>query len=261
MANEIQYRGGGRDDVARMLRHLLSSLAGTGVDPWGVTTGLQLRCANVLLSKIQQAFLVKARGGMDECGIKWPPLKRETIAQRRTTAAERKGAGLTKANKNRGLLTDAQNKRWKLLFARKKSLLMAKFGLGDHESSERAAAYAWFILKQEGAPTKLALFGGRQVDILRDTGKLYKSLAAGKEDQPSNAPDQVLRTFRGTITVGTNQKPWHHFGVPGRLPARPLWPVDGNSLPDAWWTAINGALTRGLVQAVTMILSRGGRIP
>jgi hypothetical protein len=80
----VVYRGA-RADVVALVRTLVAAAAGRGPDPLGVVEPVLTRGAVALLSKIQQAFVVKARGGTDEAGISWKPLLRKTVAQRRTT--------------------------------------------------------------------------------------------------------------------------------------------------------------------------------
>ena len=61
--------------------------------------------------------------------------------------------------------------------------------------------------------TLLMKYGGRQVDILRDTGLLLNSLSPGVV-----SAEQVFKVAPGTVIVGTNRK-WaycHHYGdLPG----------------------------------------------
>lgn len=243
---------GTRQDLRRRLRALPRILAGGAPDPYGLARGLQLRLGVALLSKVQQDFVTKSRGGTGEDGIKWPALQRSTIAQRRTTRQERKALGIT-GRRTRGLLTPAQDRRWKQIFASRRNALMAKHGMGSGQASAIAAKIAWSILKSEGAQTKLALLGGRRVDILRDTGELFRSLGPGVEDRPSGADGQVFDVPPGKVIVGTNKKTWHHRGVPGKLPARPLWRLDG-TLPPGWWQYLLRVYNRGLVRALVLIL-------
>ena len=95
------------------------------------------------------------------------------------------------------------------------------------------------------------------VEILRDTGELFRSLSPGVEDRPSNAPGQVLRTTTNRIVVGTNKKTWHQKGTK-RLPARRLWPADGK-IPPAWRPAVKAAMKRGVAAIVTEYVRRGAR--
>lgn len=244
---------GSRADLMRIMRQVPAVLAGRAPDPWGIAHGLQLRLGVGLLSKVQQSFIQKSRGETGDDGVTWPPLKRATIAQRRTTSAERRQLGIT-GKRERGLLTPAQNQRWSAIFRGQKARLIAKFGMGDREASAKAAQLAWAILKREGAKTKLDVLGGRQVDTLRDTGELFRSFSPGVEDQPSGADGQIFRTPPGRVIVGTNKKVWHHRGIPGRLPARPFWP---HELPEHWWQFLLGLYRTGLVRVLVGVIQRG----
>ena len=61
----------------------------------------------------------------------------------------------------------------------------------------------------------------------------------------------------GRVELYAASKPWHHAGVRGRLPARPLWPEE---VPPAWWARLRGALAGELSRALAELL-RGGVRP
>ncbi len=253
MAGTVTFDGT-REELTQLMRRLPAILSGQVTDPLDIARGLQLRLGVALLSKVQQAFIVKSRGGTGEDGITWPPLKRETVAARRTTAGERRAAGVG-GRRVRGLLTPAQDRKWRGIFATRKARLLMG-GLSPAAASARAASAAWAILKGDGARTRLQVFGGRQVDTLRDTGELFRSLSPGVEDKPSGADGQLFDVIPGRVTVGTNKKTWHHRGVAGKLPARPLWPLDG-TLPPEWWAHLLRVYARGLAVAISEIVRRG----
>jgi hypothetical protein len=192
MPAPVVFRGT-REELRRLLRDLPLVLAGRAPDPLGIARGLQLRLGTTLLSKVQQDFITKSRGGVGTDGVKWAPLSPKTIARRR------------KGPKGKGK-------------------------------------------KKKAAPAP--------VDILRNTGELLRSLSPGVDEKPSGAPGQVFDVSRpGVIVVGTNKKPYHHKGIPGRLPARPLWPVDGK-IPGAWLPAIHLAAARGVLRAIALLCER-----
>lgn len=214
--------------------------------------GIQLRMGVVLLSKVQQAFIIKSRGGTGSDGIQWPPLDPRTIAARRS----RYKGTRRPPDAPRGLLTQKQDRFWRRAYASLLSHLLAQ-GEPLDRAREIAARTAWArVIKEQNADTLIAKYGKKKVDVLRDTGELLRSLQPGFDDQPSGAPGQVFRLTAGNITVGTNKKPWHHRGIPGRLPARPLWP---DQLPLAWRKAIIAAARRGMTQAVIKLLQGGPR--
>lgn len=251
------YRGTVGGLIQELQTKLPRILAGmeAGPDP-DIVKGFQQRIANAVLSQVKQDFIRKSRGGVGLDGIKWQPLKRETIAQRRTTREERKSLGIT-GKRERGILTPEQNRLWKKEFAR--AIRWLRLENGEKEAASGAAKIAWARVKEAGGQTKLAVLGGRQVDILRDTGTLLRSLSAAEiETEPYTGEDadkQVRRFEPGVVVVGTAEKPWHHAGIPGKLPSRPLWPLDG-SIPAAWWPPIMAASTRGVEEAIKQLLSR-----
>lgn len=239
------YYRGSREDARKLIVEVARALMGKGRDPGGVVKVIQLRIGVTVLSLVQQAFIVKSRGGQGDDGIKWKPLARATIAQRRTSASERKALGIT-GKRVRGLLTPAQDKRWRGIFASRVAKLRAQ-GVPDAEAL--AAQMAWAILKSEGAQTKLGLLGGRTVDIGRDTGVMFRSLTPGIEDRPSNAPYQIFDTPPAAVIIGSNVPYAGDFHTD-----RPLWP---DVLPDAWWTRINASTVRGILKAVQLLMQSG----
>lgn len=174
-----------RAELGALLRDLPKLVSGRTQDPDGFTDGVMRRMGVALLAEVQRDFITKARGGVGRDGIRWAPLKPETVARRR----QGKGA------------------------------------IGT-------------------------------VEILRDTGELFRSLEPGIADKPSNADGQTFETGPGTVTVGTTKKPWHQQGNQ-HLPARPLWPQDGR-IPDAWWSSILEAFATGLIELATLKSYHGG---
>lgn len=250
----VAFRGT-RRELADLLRAVPLVLSGRAPDPLGVARALQLRLGTALLSQVQQDFVRKSRGETGRDGVKWPPLKRETIARRRTGPGELKRLGVT-GKRVRGLLTPAEDKRWRQIFGTR--LAWLRNHMSEGEARARAAQIAWAVLKAAGAKTKLDVLGGRKVDILRDTGELLRSLSPGVDDRPSGADGQVFKVPSGRVIVGTNKKPWHQDGIPGKLPARRLWPVDG-TIPPAWWEPVQKAGVRGLAKVIELLIANWRR--
>jgi hypothetical protein len=244
----MQTFRGTRADLAALMRQIPQALAG-GPDPFEIARSIQLRAGVTLLGCVASAFITKSRGGIGEDGIQWLPLQRATIAQRRTTAQERRSLSIS-GQRQRGLLTPAQNKKWKQIFGTR----LARFrlmGMGEAEAKAGAARIAWAILKSEGAQTKLQVLGSRKVDIGRDTSRMFRSLSPGVEDRPSGQTEQVFQVAPGSVIVGSN--------VPYFVPfhrRRPVWPLDG-SLPDPWADAILRSMSTGVVRAVALLVERG----
>lgn len=236
----IRYRGKTKAEalelVRSVVRGIISGSSGSELVEMALLPG-----AVALLSKIQQSFIVKSRGGTDETGS-WPPLKRSTIARRRIAPGDLlaigvKGSKIPK-NRTRGLLTPGENIKWKQIFGSRLAQLRAR-GMDEGAAMARAAQIAWTILKAGGTKTKLEVLGGRQVDVGRDTNAMFRSLTPGLEADP----DQICEVGPGTITVGSNVPHAAHFHA-----RRRLWPEDG--LPESWNSAIAGAIGRGMVKAI-----------
>lgn len=238
-----------RPEVHRLFVAVPALLAGRMQDSGGIVRALMIRVGMTALSHIRIAFVAKAHGGVDEAGESWAPLQRSTIANRRPAPHKKRG------ERPRGLLTVAQDKQWRSIYARQ----LARFK-GD---KGHAAAYAWFVLKAGGAKTKLDVYGGQTVEMLRDTGRGLNSLSPGVKPpdftwsmtSTGAVEGQVFRFDPGAVIVGTNVKymVYHHRGVPGRLPQRRLWP---RTLPATWWKDIGEQARAGVVQLITALLGR-----
>ncbi len=221
------------------VRRVVAQITGREAPAPAVVEDVMLPAAVTLLSRVQLAFIDKADGRTGDDGITWKPLKRSTIAGRRTTRGELKSLGIT-GKRERGFLTPAENRRWKDIFGTRTAHFMA-MGMDKTAAMGKAAAIAWATLKREGAKTKLEVLGGRHVQMGRDTGRLFASLTPGFEAGSEQQGDQVLKVEPGRITVGSRvpyAERFHKF--------RPLWPAD---LPGPWLEAIGNTMARGLIRA------------
>jgi hypothetical protein len=236
--------------VVRQAVMKLPAAARTG----GALAGAMMtRCGLALLGRIRTAFIVKARGGTDDAGDKWPPLSPTTIAYRRRHPGVPRQS-IRAAHRPSWMLTSKQNRRWWGLY---------RHGLAMFEGDKgQAARRAWFILKSEGAETLIGRYGNANVEILRDTGLLLNSLSPGVEKVSRHnirsRHHQVFNIGPGEVIVGTNRKGAlaHHKGIPGRLPQRRLWP-DPAKWPSSWWLDITEQVQQGLVDLFIFLV--GGR--
>ena len=210
-----------------------------------VARAMLVRCGMVALGRIKTAFIAKARGGTDEAGDSWAPLKPSTIAY--SVNRGRGRGGRTKAEKKRDAfpsqaLNAKQQDKWWEVYRRQLAIYKGDKG--------HAAAVAWVVLKASGAKTLLEKYGTRKVEILRDTGLLLNSLSPGVA-----SPHAVFRIESGAVIVGTNRKgaAYHHLGVPGRLPMRRLWPSP-QRWPATWWADILSAMKQGLIDIAKQLV-------
>lgn len=222
-----------------LIRRLPAILAGREPDPIGIARDIQMRAGLALLQEISRDFMTKARGGTGRDGIKWKPLHPSTIARRRTSQSERRELGIG-GKRTRGLLTPSQDERWKKIYGTR--LARLRLQMSEGEARATAAQIAWATLKREGAQTKIAVLGGRQVEIGKDTVRMFRSLT------PSIGVDEQIFEFGpGTVTVGSNVPYFPHFHK-----VRPVWPRDGG-IPTAWMPAIQRAVDAGMKDAIERI--------
>ena len=227
------------------IRHALSRMPALARSGGAVANAMMTRCGMAALGHIKAAFIIKARGGTDEAGESWKPLSPKTIAYSKTR--QRGKGGRTKAEKKRNsypsqALSKNQQEQWWEVYRRQLAIRKGNKG--------HAAAVAWLILKKAGAQTLVDKYGHRQVEILRDTGLLLNSLSPGVKSNES-----IFRVGYGEVIVGTNRKgaAGHHYGIPGRLPQRRLWP-EPNKWPDSWWTDITEQVKQGMVDLAVSII-------
>lgn len=265
---------GGRREAKRIVRSFVAMLGGSAAKT-ELARGVFYAVGFAALSDIHADFVRKARGGVGEDGGRWPRLSPKTLAYSRRfgpgeKAALKRGAGLGRANRlapggKDGLLTAAQLKRWRKIYAGTLARLAMSKPLG--EAKAIAAGHAWNVLKSEGAQTKLSVFGDRPHEPLRDTGILLNSLSPGQlvgtqYNKPGSEGGeyQVFDSLQNGIIVGTNV-PYarsHNEGDPKRgIPERRFIPKP-DRIPRVWlerWTEVGmQAVASGLGQA----LQQGG---
>jgi hypothetical protein len=265
---QIYYRGN-REMVRDAVIGVVRSVTGNSSDHAALAQAVHTAIGVAALSDIKSDFVTKARGGVGEDGVKWPPLDPKTLAYHRRfgkgeQAALKKAAGLGRGNRfapgqNKGLLTAAQLKRWRQIYASRLRKFAASMDIG--EAKAKAAAIAWKILKDEGAKTKLEVYGHREHEILRDTGVMLNSLSIGvlSPDGSYEPPaDQIFRVIDSGVIVGTNV-PYasvHQNGSDKRgIPARPFLPKD--SVPVVWLNRWRAAASRAITGAIRYVFAGG----
>lgn len=225
MRTEVHLARSSKEEIKALIRSLPSILSGRRMDSSGLHETFAAHLAKSLYEQIHDAFLVKSAGGTDSAGIKWKPLKRETIARRPVAYGTVTQLGIggrgekAFARRERGLLTASQNERWKKIFFA--NFIRLKHRVGEDEAKSIAAAMAWNILKSEGAQTKLAVLGNRKVPVLIDSGRLLGSLTPGKVSSSTYHPsDEQIYSLRGRILSLGSKVPYAVY----QHATRPLWP-------------------------------------
>jgi len=254
MINQVVFRGT-REDITKTVALLGAILAGREPDRHDIGRGFLMAIGFAALSDIKDAYVLKARGGTDAMGVKWPKLSAKYLAYgRRFGPTEQSrlktGAGLGRSHRlapggKKGLLTAAELKQWRRIYSQR----LRRYMLSEGESAAKshAAAVAWVIMKSRGARTKLEVFGNRQVQILRDTGILLNSLSPGQlstgagsvsYSMPSGpgGTEQIFKTNPGEVIVGTNVAyASRHQRGGGGVPARVFIPDENHAVPEVWW--------------------------
>ena len=219
-----------RDEVFDALRKIPGILSGSTPDPVGIRDAMRSRITFAFFSLVKEAFIVKARGGTDEAGIKWPPLSEKYLAYGRPMNGRNPPvAGGLAPGGNDGFMNATQLKKWRKDYAGSLKFLALQLPVGEAKS--RAAAIAWNRAKEAGVKTKLGVFGSRSVEILRDRGILFNSLSpgqligSGQSESYKPTDDQVFENQLNSLVVGTNvEYAFYHQVQPG---TRPFWPQDG----------------------------------
>jgi hypothetical protein len=260
MSETTIYVAATRQEVRQAIQQIPSGAMGEN-GAKAAADAMMLRTGFAALKHIKDAFIAKSRGGTDEAGDRWKPLKRETVAygrRHRKKAGDPSESRVFSRAKNLPwiprssgraayapsyALTDKQKERWWDVYRQQ----LARF----RGNKAAAAKFAWAVLKGEGATTLIAQYGDAQVDILRDTGILLNSLSPGVD-----SGTQIMRVGHGEVIVGTNvpYAVYHHEGR-GHNPQRRLWPSPAK-WPSRWWTNIAEVARDGLVVIAIFFIKR-----
>ena len=253
MTTNVVFRGT-TSNARRAIGQFIGMLSGRNPDHGRLARSVFLVVGMAALADIQQDFLKKSRGGVGDDGVKWPPLSKEYLAYGRRfgkgeQAKLKKQAGLGRQHnrgtgRNGGLLSASQQKRWNQLYAQSLAWMAARYPID--EARAMAAGHAWNKIKEEGAKTKLEVYGNRQVDMLRDTGVMFNSLSPGhlSPDGTYSPPDsnQIFEAIANGIVVGTKvpyadaQNKKRRF-IPDEVPA--TW-------QQRWELVLIGAIVSGM---------------
>ena len=271
MADIITFRGA-RAEAARIVRATVASLVGAARTE--VAQGVFIAVGMAALSDIHADFIRKARGEVGEDGNRWKRLDPKTLAYSRRfgpgeQAALKRAAGLGPANRfapgnGKGLLTAAELKRWRKYYAMHLGRLAARYPLAQAKAI--AAGIAWNKLKEEGAKTKLEVYGNREHEALRDTGVLFNSLSVGsisgsqyRKPSKNGGEEQIFEMLENGVVIGTNvaYAKTHNEGDRKRgIPERRFLPKD-DQVPDVWLDRWLNAGMRALSVGIAQSIERG----
>ncbi len=239
MADPIIFIGE-RGKVVDLALQLAAILAGDAKDELNIGRAFLLTIGQETLNNVTEAYKIKAKGGTDEMGIKWPPLKPSTIAARRVGPRDKKN---DPAIKEREKLVA---KEYRVAYKR---LVQS---MSPRQARTRAKQVSQAAVTRATGKTKVDVLGNRQVLILRDTGILLNSLGAGEllisgatvsYNKPSDSGGeyQVMEVQPGSVIVGTNvlYAATHQYGDAKRnVPRRQFLPDSDSEMPVKWWDRI-----------------------
>lgn len=240
---------GTRAELSEKLAEVLSAIVGRGQDVSGVGQGFSTAIGVAALGDIVEAYKVKARGGEDAMGIRWPPLSPETIARRRVSR---------QTLQQYPRIAERERIRQR---AYKQRLRELSAGMPIEQAKREAKWYAGVTATRLTGEKRVDVLGDRDVEILIDTGVMLNSLTVGvwDGDQGYSPPskeggeNQIFDAVPGMVTLGTRDRKFntHNYGSASRnIPRRQVFPDDASEIPDSWWGnwrfAAMGYLTRKL---------------
>lgn len=128
-----------------------------------------------VMEKLNASFWARAKRGADDLGNTWKPLAPSTHAYKPLSPMEKNTYEIDN-ELVRGLLTPAQDKIWRTIFARTYNRLVKK-GTDKKEAKKIAGERAWAVVKARGARTKIGL--NRITDTNIRYGRLVASTRPG----------------------------------------------------------------------------------
>jgi hypothetical protein len=267
-----------RQQVNAALRRLPGLLSGREPDPTGEVQAIQTRLGVQALSLIKEAFIQKSRGGTDEAGDRWEPLRGTTLALRMRNFSPT----AARVNKLADILSKSEDSRKAQVRVQFERLRRTLFREGAGKVASRNALRILEAMRpniSQGRYKRLRnvltadlskpasrkrlwglAFTGAFAEILRDSGVLLNSLSPGVNGA-SGDPGQVFRLEPGAVIVGTNvpYAVYHHSDEPRKLkkngevflPQRRLWP---RQLPRRWQELLAKQAADGSSRLVARLL-------
>lgn len=243
-----------RRQINDLLRNLPGVLSGRQArDPLNLRTSFWAAYSHRWWTQVSDDFVIKSAGGRGRTG-RWKPLTQKYKAYGRPVGkgdiSRLKIGGRGQkafARRERGLLTKAQNKKWKAIFASMLAKLAPSEGLG--EAKKHAARIAWSVLKKEGAQTKLDTLGRRNLPIGIRTGEMEKAIQPGRLGGAGGYVPPRHQTYElrpRSVILGV-EIPY----VSGFHKRRPLWPGARSGQRTIWLAACTRAGRDAVVKRIS----------
>jgi len=140
-----------------------------------VHNAYRARMCEQIMIRLNRSFWARAKRGADDLGNTWKPLSPSTHASKPMSPIEKNTYEID-GSLTRGLLTPAQDKVWRIIFARVYNRLIKK-GISEYTAKKNAAMRAWGVVKASGGRTLIGL--GRITDTNIRTGVLVAATRPG----------------------------------------------------------------------------------
>lgn len=155
-----------------------------------------------IMKRLNASFWARAKRGADDMGNTWKPLSPKTHAYKPLSPIEKNTYAID-GRRTRGLLTPAQDRIWRGVYARTLARLI-KRGVDKKEAEKEAAEKAWGLVKAKGARTLISL--NRITDTNIRTGRLVNATRPGSVANNRYYPprDQVVQVKPRSVRISFN---------------------------------------------------------
>ena len=201
-----------RQEVTKIFRDVPRYIDGSlRHDKYSIRRVFWSTLGHEIFSRLYDSYRIRSEGGTDDLGNVFKPLARSTIANRKIGRGNlgslkftKKQSGTSFKDRQRGLLTPTENRKWKAIYFNVFNELLVT--MDWNEAKATAAKIAWGVLKKNGARTKIQDLGDRNVLIMRDTDTLYESFHPGDKGARTYRPteNQIFEVDGTTATIGTS---------------------------------------------------------
>lgn len=184
---------------------LILSLSGKQVssDTLAAHQGFWGRFYHAFFTQVHRSYLLRSRGGSDDLGASWTPLKPKTVARKLRLAKRHKRVRSTRKKFLQQHLRTGE-RIWNFTYGSTFARLSAT--MGQSAARLEATRVAWGVVRSLGQePALQPPTAGLAVPIMIDSGRLIRSYHPGRliGNHYHSPREQVCRHEEQTVTVGT----------------------------------------------------------